>query len=163
MTRSSGFIFLLTRLLRGATCKHSACLLDDPISTHTPLARRDAAKSVENADKLNFYSHAPCGARQNAVGRLSDSLQFLLTRPMRGATSSRSSHTLRSSFLLTRPMRGATFNSSSVSNGFIYFYSHAPCGARRCCRASPCMNPYFYSHAPCGARLCNDSTSFSFL
>ena len=111
MTRSSGFIFLLTRLLRGATCKHSACLLDDPISTHTPLARRDPPECILPVHPGYFYSHASCEARQRIdciggenylisthtphagrdeypTGAGVQCFRFLLTRPMRGATRS---------------------------------------------------------------------------
>ena len=35
------FAFLLTRLLRGVTAIYSSDDPDGPISTHTPLARRD--------------------------------------------------------------------------------------------------------------------------
>ena len=34
-------LFLLTRLLRGATCSDRAAFISSMISTHTPLARRD--------------------------------------------------------------------------------------------------------------------------
>ena len=57
-----------------------------PISTHTPHAGRDAAKVPAVLVASNFYSHAPCGARPGRSSRKSDRSQFLLTRPMRGAT-----------------------------------------------------------------------------
>ena len=34
----------------------------------------------------DFYSHAPCGARQACVEVATAYVEFLLTRPMRGAT-----------------------------------------------------------------------------
>ena len=152
------------------------------ISTHTPLAGRDEIRNFIVSLQLDFYSHAPCGARREYIrgwfieristhtplaGRdvclVSDFLsiiRFLLTRPLRGATqflqkwiddnsisthtplagrdykhpctcdrSAISTHTPlagrdRSSecyhfrskqFLLTRPLRGATGN---VASGF---------------------------------------------
>ena len=59
------------------------------------------------------------------------SLQFLLTRPMRGATRSGSLDVCHNRpFLLTRPMRGATGNNQKSAGRVKNFYSHAPCGAR---------------------------------
>ena len=80
--------------------------------------------------------------------------QFLLTRPMRGATrkvirirrkgniSTHTPHAERDSgsvysftsalpFLLTRPMRGATSFFMQYLAVYSHFYSHAPCGARQ--------------------------------
>ena len=114
---------------------------DDQISTHTPHAGRDHDKSLI-AGLRYFYSHAPCGARHESVFDR-DVWSFLLTRPMRGATSDHAHHTIHRpehfyshapcgarlsaispKFLLTRPMRGCEYLTQ------FYFYSHAPCGAR---------------------------------
>src|SRR5699024_1638310 len=79
------------------------------ISTHTPLAGRDTAKTEQPSRRSNFYSHAPCGARQSFMIYDDSILAFLLTRPLRGATAPETgSHTT-----------------------LTHFYSHAPCGARR--------------------------------
>ena len=59
-------------------------------------------------DYLNFYSHAPRGAR------------LLLTQSKRAQRQ----------FLLTRPSRGATRRVHSEPGTGQYFYSHAPRGAR---------------------------------
>ena len=65
---------------------------------------------------INFYSHAPCGARPNV-------------RP-RGIVVE--------VFLLTRPLRGATPANCALNFKIAYFYSHAPCGARpRACSTVP--------------------------
>ena len=78
--------FLLTRPLRGATgpdrhgnnrsristhtplAGRDIYVNDDGsatiISTHTPLAGRDVVWSCKTLQNNNFYSHAPCGARQ---------------------------------------------------------------------------------------------------
>ena len=37
------------------------------ISTHTPLAGRDAIVFDEMPDEFDFYSHAPCGARRAII------------------------------------------------------------------------------------------------
>ena len=79
------------------------------ISTHTPLARRDFTVPLSTVPAhlfllthpmrgatgqgvymiqtaLNFYSHAPCGARHLPAGVCSGIRKFLLTRLLRGAT-----------------------------------------------------------------------------
>ena len=100
--------FLLTRPSRGATGLQSNTPARSLISTHTPLAGRDRmAKRILHeichfyshaprgarhlyddfmALDTNFYSHAPRGARLPLVMPLTAELQFLLTRPSRGAT-----------------------------------------------------------------------------
>ena len=106
------------------------CLKSD-ISTHTPLAGRDSPSF------LLFFCK----------------LKFLLTRPLRGATSNQPqqikikedfySHAPCGArlfyftywrniyaFLLTRPLRGATLYWCAVFSTKSDFYSHAPCGAR---------------------------------
>ena len=55
--------FQLTRLLRGATNTGNGFADTLLISTHTPLARRDARKSVGVPKNQNFNSHASCEAR----------------------------------------------------------------------------------------------------
>ena len=56
------------------------------ISTHTPRAGRNDKEERRTCFGLDFYSHAPCGARR-ALTNLQKILdEFLLTRPMRGAT-----------------------------------------------------------------------------
>ncbi len=37
------------------------------ISTHTPLAGRDAIAMIGTAVVMDFYSHAPCGARRRII------------------------------------------------------------------------------------------------
>ena len=56
------------------------------ISTHTPHAGRDLNVSNKTVWAWDFYSHAPCGARRSSASADCISFQFLLTRPMRGAT-----------------------------------------------------------------------------
>ena len=150
---SSTTRFLLTRPMRGATpppryfdkCMDisthtphagrdlviSLSVSAKTISTHTPHAGRDRQLLVYGYTPKNFYSHAPCGARPSGITFTIVMDQFLLTRPMRGATGKRgvswdssviSTHTPHAGrdgkrglgwhtsarFLLTRPMRGAT-------------------------------------------------------
>ena len=79
----------------------------------------------------DFYSHAPRGARLLSSGPKSPTIQFLLTRPSRGATH-----------------RGIGFRSA-------YFIStHTPLAGRdQVVRGHAEIFGNFYSHAPRGARL----------
>ena len=54
--------FLLTRLLRGVTLYYSGTRHDGKISTHTPLARRDLAMSL-NPPILIISTHTPLARR----------------------------------------------------------------------------------------------------
>ena len=56
-------IFLLTRLLRGATNLKIELIYQYIISTHTPLARRDQFRMRICEWLSYFYSHASCEAR----------------------------------------------------------------------------------------------------
>ncbi len=101
-------IFQLTRPARGATSATSGgyrialisthtpregrdaitieVASDMYISTHTPREGRDLYRVQVGAFRDNFNSHAPRGARRQAL-RVSPSTQkFQLTRPARGAT-----------------------------------------------------------------------------
>ena len=100
--------FLLTRPSRGATnievypWEGVKFLLTRPSRGATPRAR------LPWRIWINFYSHAPRGARQ-CDGEIFVPLEtFLLTRPSRGATRFRASFNRPFIFLLTRPSRGAT-------------------------------------------------------
>ena len=123
--------FLLTRPMRGATRystrrSGSKCISTHTphagrdflcaialaiayISAHTPHAGRDQTSPKRRGKSRNFYSHAPCGARHPGNTDLLAQKQFLLTRPMRGATGFVQRLARQQRFLLTRPMRGATF------------------------------------------------------
>ena len=142
--------------------------------SHAPCgARHIRIRSV--APILNFYSHAPCGARplnsammicsapisthtphagRDRLNRYIDEQTeiFLLTRPMRGATSSGGIIYDRNKFLLTRPMRGATDN-VILLHRIPEISTHTPhAGRDRGCDVVCCFDLHFYSHAPCGAR-----------
>ena len=108
ISSSSHFVFQLTRPLRGATRAgiHAAGIKS--ISTHTPLAGRDARVQCSQREDEDFNSHAPCGARRKDIRRSSRGNIFQLTRPLRGATRRASTLNRCSGFQLTRPLRGAT-------------------------------------------------------
>ena len=125
------YLFLLTRLLRGATTHYLSPHFQQPISTHTPLARRD--------EKL-YFSRTSSG--------------FLLTRLLRGATSCKYRRaTYFKQFLLTRLLRGATPRPMMRSSA-IRISTHAPLARRDPFLLTEWI-PYtdFYSRASCEARL----------
>ena len=81
------FTFLLTRPMRGATILSNCGVGILTISTHTPHAGRDPCPGIACTVSTYFYSHAPCGARRDFRFNIRPSRKFLLTRPMRGATT----------------------------------------------------------------------------
>ena len=122
--------FLLTRPSRGAT--HRWQLNVSPV--------------------LNFYSHAPRGARHPAVFLRQQLNNFYSHAPRGARRSARISLDWRFTFLLTRPSRGATGKQLVVDVVLNNFYSHAPRGARPTLLPSVRREKDFYSHAPRGAR-----------
>ena len=78
--------FQPTRPLRGATADRDRLDLVHRISTHAPLAGRDAKSSALGSSSFHFNPRAPCGARP-LTGIVSiSSIVFQPTRPLRGAT-----------------------------------------------------------------------------
>ena len=118
-------IFLLTRLMRGATVISDSDEFGNKISTHAPHARRDNSMVEKMAAEINFYSRASCEARLNLFPSGTLILQFLLTRLMRGATKSTARRLAASRFLLTRLMRGAT-EERVDEKYFLSISTHAP-------------------------------------
>ena len=174
-TLSSGWIQISTHTPHaGRDCQNQNQQNHCQISTHTPHAGRDICSSLYVNVTNHFYSHAPCGARLLFKSSCIHPDEFLLTRPMRGATILLNRSVKNMIFLLTRPMRGATIiyktfrflktiSTHTPHAGrdredcppapvFRYFYSHAPCGARPRPRVPLSFLLNFYSHAPCGAR-----------
>ena len=102
------FEFLLTRLLRGATISNPCSKLSFPISTHAPLTRRDAYQISNKRKNNDFYSRASYEARLMFRRKERRSPEFLLTRLLRGATKQTKVVIPPNKFLLTRLLRGAT-------------------------------------------------------
>ena len=90
-------IFLLTRLMRGATTKYHKLAVAPVISTHAPHARRDYIPDHFGRTRRDFYSRASCERDWHHPQIESIHFQFLLPRLLRGATKKRSfvSHTFR--------------------------------------------------------------------
>ena len=145
------------------------------ISTHTPHAGRDYRLAAGCDCIKNFYSHAPCGARQKSVAGNMNRGRFLLTRPMRGATqflevalkknkiSTHTPHAGRDgkpSPCYTKtieisthtPHAGRDFRQFSIVFHFIHFYSHAPCGARHITTLPVKRKIWISTHTPHAGR-----------
>ena len=97
--------------------------------SHAPCGARLRIKTAYNQES-DFYSHAPCGARL---------MRLRLLKIVAGI----STHTPHAGRDRTRLARNIRFNN---------FYSHAPCGARPKYVVNKSHGINFYSHAPCGAR-----------
>ena len=138
--------------MRGATRKGKRYGNGHDISTHTPLAGRDNRHKRRKRTCENFYSHAPCGARLSHAQFFAEFFEFLLTRPLRGATVNLElAHTFVI-FLLTRPLRGATAMRTRCTQSAI-ISTHTPLAGRASDGGQKdCRVRNFYSHAPCGAR-----------
>ena len=123
-------LFQPTRPLRGATMPSQMEHSPKGISTHAPLAGRDAKVKSSMRNNLHFNPRAPCGARRSRRGHGDDGRDFNPRAPC-GARRSRRGH----------GDDGRDFN------------PRAPCGARRSA-TTPCewMTAYFNPRAPCGAR-----------
>ena len=118
--------------MRGATidnyCKNPYKL----ISTHAPLAGRDASVTRDAARWSDFNPRAPCGARLNTKHLSTPQLIFQPTRPLRGAT-------LRPPALINliiristhAPLAGRDSSPDGSSGRQEDFNPRAPCGARQ--------------------------------
>ena len=145
--------FLLTRLLRGATigAVYTAPFLVR-ISTHTPLARRDAGLNPVLSAGGHFYSHASCEARPLCSGCecLSGHFYSHASCEARPVASFASPVTIGISTHTPLARRDERLSNEGKKKDD--FYSHASCEARRgrtCRKGSPSN---FYSHASCEAR-----------
>ena len=171
--RSSWSLFLLTRPLRGATGHVVTPPRYFDISTHTPLAGRDVCFRVrsgsaeflltrplrgatETAEIRKFagyfYSHAPCGARQNGNTKMAGDLAISTHTPLAGRDGFGFGNQAAVEDFYSHAPCGARLNSKVIEPPAGHFYSHAPCGARRKLQVAECGDENFYSHAPCGAR-----------
>ena len=79
--------FQPTRPLRGATLAEDRVGHGESISTHAPLAGRDAQKKNAPTVARHFNPRAPCGARLLGIEIEPCSKAFQPTRPLRGATA----------------------------------------------------------------------------
>ena len=139
--------------MRGATNGYVQPVGIAWISTHTPHAGRDILFGISTVSPstflltrpmrgatdiviytgyypYDFYSHAPCGARQSTQRHLNYMQQFLLTRPMRGATNYGMYVVVDMDISTHTPHAGRDEFTTGENSLNWDFYSHAPCGAR---------------------------------
>ena len=76
--------FQPTRPLRGATAAAKRAAHERPISTHAPLAGRDAAPKQKALVLLDFNPRAPCGARPGWAVAGSGSSEISTHAPLAG-------------------------------------------------------------------------------
>ena len=101
--------FLLTRPMRGATAGGISKLKTAAdFYSHAPCGARQSRKRI-HTQLFDFYSHAPCGARRSAAEEYESEVDISTHTPHAG--------------------RDGGDHSSVVAGG--NFYSHAPCGARQ--------------------------------
>ena len=164
-TASEPSLFQPTRPLRGATGSAPQRLITRQISTHAPLAGRDAFVAhrahrhaisthapLAGRDRCwvlpcraqsYFNPRAPCGARLPFPSAWQRTLPFQPTRPLRGATCVELAVAEQMIFQPTRPLRGATTRTVHVDRDQDYFNPRAPCGARLLpCRASRTLQTF---------------------
>ena len=101
--------FLLTRPLRDVTVTGTLQSGDVAISTHTPLAGRDAGRFKASSRDTGFLLTRPLRDVTSMIRKqISINFLFLLTRPLRDVTLFRLSVMYGRPFLLTRPLRDVT-------------------------------------------------------
>ena len=123
-------LFLLTRLLRGATRAYSLIVNEwFNFYSHASCEARHSASCIRVMN-CDFYSHASCEARPYLSSAWIDEDKFLLTRLLRGATVAR--------YIMKKHLGN--------------FYSHASCEARLEKCGYDFFYEDFYSHASCEAR-----------
>ena len=122
------------------------------ISTHAPLAGRDNTHIAIDKPLINFNPRAPCGARLSRCRCGIRSKNFNPRAPCGARPSSRSSMIAPSEFQPTRPLRGATGSPALSFPPCRYFNPRAPCGARPT-DFKRCPNTFMIStHAPLAGR-----------
>ena len=122
------------------------------ISTHAPLAGRDCSSTPASRWRRDFNPRAPCGARLSPGLRYyGGRAGFQPTRPLRGATSSRTPSFTSRTFQPTRPLRGATAAPlGAVRPATIS--THAPLAGRDCHAPQQRSTTFISTHAPLAGR-----------
>ena len=153
------------------------------ISIHVPLAGNVEPVITNSTVKIHFYPRSPCGERLVPGSRLSPSLLFLSTFPLRGTSFSKLSLMMFCDNFYPRSPCGERlmmFCDRIVTRR--YFYPRSPCGERRLWPAEQgrgqnisihvplagnvarhlaldsVTDVNFYPRSPCGERLCAATT-----
>ena len=152
--RKTSQTFLLTRPMRGATCRHIRSSLPDRRFLLTrPMRGATDRYQKRYGRTVDFYSHAPCGARRarRSISGCRD--QFLLTRPMRGATRIWMHQDLLRNISTHTPHAGRDISPIALFSIIKNISTHTPHAGRDFVPNRIVWDHWnFYSHAPCGAR-----------
>ena len=147
--------FQPTRPLRGATNSPTwDSRVAIVISTHAPLAGRDAPPLFRHNNIETISTHAPLAGRDVLVVSIGIKVfKFQPTRPLRGATESVPA-LATSDFLISThaPLAGRDRGKGCTLLDSENFNPRAPCGARL--QLKPQLFDFldFNPRAPCGAR-----------
>ena len=114
-TWSGSRLFQSTRPVRGATTLRNSSGTSSRVSIHAPRAGRDRGRQHHAKGNVSFNPRAPCGARLPASRMVGMNFKFQSTRPVRGATMTRTILLRSLVFQSTRPVRGATANEVTTS------------------------------------------------
>ena len=146
-------IFLLTRLLRGATNGIYLFGMNCRISTHAPLARRDAPISAV-LSRSSISTHAPL-ARRDCDRRELFAPHPISTHAPLARRDGRDFRRIKPTYIYfySRASCEARLPLQNLSSKHYYFYSRASCEARPTPSDSKIVETYFYSRASCEARL----------
>ena len=121
--------FQPTRPLRGATGQLDKAGVNTEISTHAPLAGRDAGRSASIPSRRHFNPRAPCGARQT-YQHCAFLLSYFNPRAPCGARPGGDTMIpFPDKFQPTRPLRGAT-QGPEESHRTLQISTHAPLAGR---------------------------------
>ena len=171
-------MFQPTRPLRGATqqADHAGQAAD--VSTHAPLAGRDApAWGLPSPMFRRFNPRAPCGARQGGVGRAETLLQVSTHAPLAGRdrtgagearTANVSTHAplagrdaeafnnllITNLFQPTRPLRGATYLYREQMDSGKLFQPTRPLRGATAMQGTTGRRLNVSTHAPLAGRDC---------
>ena len=123
--------FQPTRPLRGATIQRLHSQRAVLISTHAPLAGRDAAERIKAQKKENISTHAPLAGRDQGLSSACVSFELISTHAPLAGRDVRFGHALNRREISTHaPLAGRDDNAPWYWHQPCYFNPRAPCGAR---------------------------------
>ena len=145
-------IFLLTRLLRGATNGIYLFGMNCRISTHAPLARRDAPISAV-LSRSSISTHAPLARRDYHYKTFLPNTIISTHAPLARRDQRRLIQKQQKPISTHAPLARRDYIYFTSSKLLHHFYSRASCEARPENIILPFMLIDFYSRASCEARL----------
>ena len=124
--------FQSTHPVRGATLARPVNVLHGlNFNPRTPCGVRPVHGPGPFDGTQDFNPRTPCGVRRFFTSKLSSTIRFQSTHPVRGATMSQATYSSARQFQSTHPVRGATTSPWPTARWSIYFNPRTPCGVRR--------------------------------